>query len=470
MDLEVKEKKKVKVPHVYVIVFFLVLIAAISTWFIPSGEFEYEEINVNGVVRNVAVPGSYKVIPKEETTRAGLIEFMSSFHKGMINNAEVMMLIFIVNGAFALIVKTGAFHAMLGSLLRKLGDKSKIIIPVFFVLFGLGASLFGMNNEYNGLIPIFVGLGTALGYDAMLGFAIIELGRSLGFAAAIMNPFTIVVAQSIAGVPIYSNTPFRIGIFIVFNIIGIYWIFRYARKLEKDPANSLMKDEETMFSFDREELIEYEVTNKHILIFIEMLLALLLIMYGFIKLEWGSIELSGIFLLMGIIAALINGWSPNKIAEEFIEGCRNIVYGALIVGFAGAILVVLKEAQVIDTIVNFMGSSLGRFHPTIAAQGMLFIQTIINFFIPSGSGQAATVIPMMAPIGDLVGVSREITVLAYQMGDGLSNLLWPTCGIVTACGIAGIPIDKWWKFFIPLFGIMYVMQMIIIFIATAIGM
>src|SRR5699024_2181661 len=212
-------------------------------------------------------------------------------------------------------------------------------------------SLFGMNNEYNGLIPIFVGLGTALGYDAMLGFAIIELGRSLGFAAAIMNPFTIVVAQSIAGVPIYSNTPFRIGIFIVFNIIGIYWIFRYARKLEKDPANSLMKDEETMFSFDREELIEYEVTNKHILIFIEMLLALLLIMYGFIKLEWGSIELSGIFLLMGIIAALINGWSPNKIAEEFIEGCRNIVYGALIVGFAGAILVVLKEAQVIDTIV-----------------------------------------------------------------------------------------------------------------------
>ena len=468
--MEAKKTKKLKVPHVYVIVFFLVFIAAVSTWFIPSGEFEYEEINVNGVVRNVAIPGSYKVIPKEETTRAGLIEFMSSFHKGMINNAEVMMLIFIVNGAFALIVKTGAFHAMLGSLLRKLGDKSKIIIPVFFVLFGLGASLFGMNNEYNGLIPIFVGLGTALGYDAMLGFAIIELGRSLGFAAAIMNPFTIVVAQSIAGVPIYSNTPFRIAIFIAFNIIGIYWIFRYARKLDDDPANSLMKDEETMFSFDREELIEYKVTNKHILIFIEMLLALLLIMYGFIKLEWGSIELSGIFLLMGIIAAIINGWGPNKIAEEFIEGCRNIVYGALIVGFAGAILVVLQEAQVIDTIVNFMGSSLSRFHPAIAAQGMLFIQTIINFFIPSGSGQAATVIPMMAPIGDLVGVSREVTVLAYQMGDGLSNLLWPTCGIVTACGIAGIPIDKWWKFFVPLFGIMYIMQMIIIFIATIIGM
>lgn len=468
--MEAKKTKKLKVPHVYVIVFFLVFIAAVSTWFIPSGEFEYEKINVNGVVRNVAIPGSYKVIPKEETTRAGLIEFMSSFHKGMINNAEVMMLIFIVNGAFALIVKTGAFHAMLGSLLRKLGDKSKIIIPVFFVLFGLGASLFGMNNEYNGLIPIFVGLGTALGYDAMLGFAIIELGRSLGFAAAIMNPFTIVVAQSIAGVPIYSNTPFRIAIFIAFNIIGIYWIFRYARKLDDDPANSLMKDEETMFSFDREELIEYKVTNKHILIFIEMLLALLLIMYGFIKLEWGSIELSGIFLLMGIIAAIINGWGPNKIAEEFIEGCRNIVYGALIVGFAGAILVVLKEAQIIDTIVNFMGSSLSRFHPAIAAQGMLFIQTIINFFIPSGSGQAATVIPMMAPIGDLVGVSREVTVLAYQMGDGLSNLLWPTCGIVTACGIAGIPIDKWWKFFVPLFGIMYIMQMIIIFIATIIGM
>ena len=188
-------------------------------------------------------------------------------------------------------------------------------------------------------------------------------------------------------------------------------------------------------------------------------------MSGFLKSGWGTIQLTGVFLMMGIIAALIYGWSPDKIAEEFINGCADIVFGALIVGIARATLVVLQDGMVIDTIINTLANQLVGLPSAVAAQGMLLIQTMINFIIPSGSGQATTIIPIMAPLGDLIGVSREMTVLTFQMGDGLSNLLWPTANIAIGCGISGVPLSKWWKFFVPLFGILYVTQMLTVVFA-----
>ena len=169
--------------------------------------------------------------------------------------------------------------------------------------------------------------------------------------------------------------------------------------------------------------------------------------------------------MMGIIAALIYGWSPDKIAVEFINGCADIVFGALIVGIAKATLIVLQDGMVIDTIINTMANALTGLPTAVAAQGMLVIQTLINFIIPSGSGQATTIIPIMAPLGDLMGISREMTVLTFQMGDGFSNLLWPTANIAIGCGISGVPLSKWWKFFLPLFGLMYVVQMLLIVFA-----
>lgn len=457
-------------PHTFVILFFIVVIAAVCTWIVPSGEFDYEKATINNVERTLVIPGSFHKIPKQEANPAGLIDVMSSFHKGMISASEVMMLIFIVNGAFSMIIKTGAFHALLGTLLKKLHGKEKIIIPLFFVIFALCASIFGMMNEFNGLIPIFVGLGTALGYDAMVGMAIIVLGIYVGFAASIMNPFTLVIAQTIAGVPIYSNFGFRVVCLVIFCTISIWWIFRYGKKIAKDPTKSLMYGEETKYVFNKEELVEFKMETKHILILFEILVALVVILYGFIKCGWGSIQLSGVFLLMGIVAALINGWNADKIANEFLDGCKNIIYGALIVGVAKAILVVMQEGKIVDTLINYMATGLQSLPSYVAAQGMLLVQTLINFVIPSGSGQAATVIPIMAPIGDLLGVSREVVVLAYQFGDGFSNLLWPTCGVAVVCGLAGVPMNKWWKFYIPLFGILYVVQMIILFVAVAMGL
>ena len=460
-----KKKFRLHMPHVFVILFFLVLVASISTWIIPPGQFDYQSVDVNGTMRDLVVPGSFHYIDRSEASPTGIIDFFCSFHRGMIAGAEIMMMIFIVNAAFSMIVKTGAFDCMMGALLRKFDGKEKILVPLFFLIYALGATLFGMWNDFNGLIPIMVGMGVALGYDALFGFAIIILGIGIGFASALMNPYTIVIAQSIAGIPVYSNPEIRIAMFVIFSAMSIWWIFRYGKKIKADPTKSLMAGEKTKFQFDRDELVKLKVGTREKLVLADILVCLIIIMYGFLRSGWGTIQLTGVFLMMGIIAAVIYRWSPNRIAEEFINGCADIVFGALIVGIARATLVVLEDGMVIDTIINSMASLLTGLPPAIAAQGMLVIETLINFIIPSGSGQATTIIPIMAPLGDLIGVSREMTVLTFQMGDGFSNLLWPTANIAIGCGISGVPISKWWKFFVPLFGLMYVVQMLLLVFA-----
>lgn len=460
-----KKKFRLHMPHVFVILFFLVLVASISTWIIPPGQFDYQSVDVNGTMRDLVVPGSFHYIDRSEASPTGIIDFFCSFHRGMIAGAEIMMMIFIVNAAFSMIVKTGAFDCMMGALLRKFDGKEKILVPLFFLIYALGATLFGMWNDFNGLIPIMVGMGVALGYDALFGFAIIILGIGIGFASALMNPYTIVIAQSIAGIPVYSNPEIRIAMFVIFSAMSIWWIFRYGKKIKADPSKSLMAGEKTKFQFDRDELVKLKVGTREKLVLADILVCLIIIMYGFLRSGWGTIQLTGVFLMMGIIAAVIYRWSPNRIAEEFINGCADIVFGALIVGIARATLVVLEDGMVIDTIINSMASLLTGLPPAIAAQGMLVIETLINFIIPSGSGQATTIIPIMAPLGDLIGVSREMTVLTFQMGDGFSNLLWPTANIAIGCGISGVPISKWWKFFVPLFGLMYVVQMLLLVFA-----
>lgn len=463
-----------KVPHTFVLLFFLALLAAILTWVLPPGQYQYEAVDVNGTMRNLVVPGSFELIDPSGAKQAGVVDFFGSFHKGLIAAADVVMLIFMVNGAFSMIIKTGAFNALLANLLKKFRGKDKILVPIMFLVFALGSSLFGMLNEYNGFYPIFVGLGIALGYDALYGTAIVALGAFIGFMGSIMNPFTVVVAQSIAGVPLYSNTPFRIFCFIVFSAISIYWILRYGNKLKKDPSASLVSQDELGIKLeaatDQDELMGVSMTGKHKIILGIVLLALIWIIYGSIKQGWGMIQLTAVFTLMGILAAIVDGWNADRIALEFLEGAKAVAFGALVTGLARSTLVLLQDGKIVDTIIYGMVSNLEGLPPMIAAQGMLLIQTLFNFIVPSGSGQAAITVPILAPIGDILGLTRETVVMAFQFGDGLSNLLWPTCSIAVVCGLSGIPYDKWLRFFVPLFGILYVVQMVLLTVAVAIGL
>lgn len=461
-------KKKFKMPHVYVLLFALIFFAALLTYILPAGEFERVEVEVGpNWTKQVLVPGSYHQV---EASPVNAFEGLISIYRGLVDAAEVVFLSFLAYASFYLVVRTGSMNRFIGWLLRVLKGKQILMIPVFFYVFALGGSMFGMFGEVYGFIPVFVGLGIAMGYDAIVGLSMVCLSTAVGFAAATTNPYTVGLAQKFAEVPLFSGIGYRTLSFVVFTTIAMWWTMRYARKIKADPSKSIMADVDMgKWALNKDDLMKTTMSGRDKLILVILALTMVVLVFGTLKLGWGFEELIGLFLTMGIASAIIAGWGPSKIASEFVDGCRDIVFGALIVGISRAVLVVLQEGNIIDTVILGLAQPLNGLPSWVAAQGMLVVQSLINFFIPSGSGQAATTMPIMAPLADLLHVTRQTAVLAYQYGDGFSNILWPTADIPIICAIAHVPLEKWWKFFVPLFGIMFVVQMLFLMGAVLLG-
>lgn len=467
---EAQEKKPFPMPDTYVIVAAIVLVMALLTWVIPPGTYDYQEVDINGKMRTVPVDGTFHYLDVADANPAGPLDYFKSLYTGCVDAADIIFIIFVCAGTFGILVKTGAFHAGIGTVLKRMGDKDIFLVPILMTVYALGSSLFGMLSEFYGFIPLMVGLGVALGYDAMYGFSIIAIGEYVGFMGATLNPYTVGVAQAIAGIPIYSGTWFRVIALISFILVCSAYVIRYGRKIKKDPTLSVVFGEPSIHAFDQDELDQYKMDWKAIGIIVDVLVTLLVLMYGMMKLGWGYGELAGLFILMSIIAAAIDGWSPNRWVDEFIAGVKTIVWGGILTGVAKAIVVIMEDAHIKDTIIFNLSNSLEGLPKLISVQTMLISQTILNFFIPSGSGQAAATMPIMAPLADMLGISRQVACLAFQFGDGLSNLVWPTCGCVIICALGGISIQTWWKWFLPLAGILFVMQMAFLVLAMVLGL
>ncbi len=464
-----EKKKKIVMPDTLIIVAAVVLLMAILSWVIPSGSYDYHEVDVNGTIRNVAIDGTYHEIDKSEVTTTGILGFFGSLYRGCVSAADIIFVIFCCCGTFGILVKTGAFHAGIGTVLRKLGGKEILLVPIIMLIFGMGGSVFGMASEFYGFYPLIVGLGIALGYDAMFGFGIIAVGEFVGFMGATLNPYSVGVAQTISGVELYSGTGFRAVCFSVFMILSIIYVMRYGAKIKKDPRLSVVYGEKSIHSFDRDELDQFKFTLKDGLVLLDVVVILVILMYGLMKLGWGYPELCGLFLIMSMVAAGICKWSPNKWCAEFIDSAKTVVWGCILTGVAKGIMVVMTDAQILDTVIYSLSNLLKGAPEAISAQLMLIVQTLINFFIPSATGQAAATMPIMAQLADIIGVSRQTAVLAFQFGDGLSNIFWPTADIVIICGLGGISLQKWYKWFTPLFLILLAAQMVMLGIAVAIG-
>ena len=464
------KKRKLAMPDTYIIVGFIVLVMAALTWVIPPGSYDYREVDVNGRMRSIAIDGTFHYLDESESNPTGFLAYFKSLYTGCVDAADIIFVIFTCAGAFGILVKTGAFHAGIGTVLRKMGTKDILLVPILMSVFALGSSTFGMLTEFYGFIPLMVGLGVAMGYDAMYGFAIIALGEYVGFMGATFNPYTVAVAQSIAGVPLYSATGFRAFALASFLLASSAYVIVYGKRIQRNPELSVVYGQESIHALNRDDLEQYRIDAKAVLIIITVLATLGFLMYGMMNLGWGYGELAGLFILMSIIAAGISGWSPNRWVDEFMVGVKTIVWGGLLTGVAKAIVVVMEDAHIKDTIIFALSNSLKGLPAVVSAQTMLVAQTVLNFFIPSGSGQAAATMPIMAPLADMLGVSRQVACLAFQFGDGLSNLVWPTCGCVIICALGGIPIEKWWKWFLPLAGILFVMQMALIALAMVLGL
>ena len=366
-------------------------------------------------------------------------------------------------------VKTGAFHSGIGVLLKKLGNKGLLLVPILMLIFGLGGSIFGMASEFYGFYPLIIGLGIAMGYDAMFGFAVIACGEFIGFMGATMNPYTVGIAQNIAGLELYSGTWYRTVCFVVFQTIAIIYVLRYAKKIEKNPKLSVVYGEKSIHEFSEGDLKSYSFSKSDALVIIDIIVTLVILMLGLMRWEWDYPQLCGLFLIMSMVAAGVKKWSPNRWCSEFIDSAKTVVWGCILTGVAKAIVVVMNDAMIMDTVIFNLSNLLKSAPNSISAGLMLIVQTFINFFIPSGSGQAVASMPIMAQLSDIIGVSRQTAVLAFQFGDGLSNIFWPTADIVIICGLGGIKLEKWYKWFAPLFLMLLAAQIIMVEIAVFIG-
>ncbi len=460
-----KVKKKIVFPDTLIVVAIVVLIVAILSWVIPSGTYEYREQDINGRIRNVAIDGTYHTIDKSEVTTTGFLGFFASLYRGCVDAADIIFVILCCCGTFGVMVKTGAFHSGIGVLLKKLGNKGLLLVPILMLIFGLGGSIFGMASEFYGFYPLIIGLGIAMGYDAMFGFAVIACGEFIGFMGATMNPYTVGIAQNIAGLELYSGTWYRTVCFVVFQTIAIIYVLRYAKKIEKNPKLSVVYGEKSIHEFSEGDLESYSFSKSDALVIIDIIVTLVILMLGLMRWEWDYPQLCGLFLIMSMVAAGVKKWSPNRWCSEFIDSAKTVVWGCILTGVAKAIVVVMNDAMIMDTVIFNLSNLLKSAPNSISAGLMLIVQT----FIPSGSGQAVASMPIMAQLSDIIGVSRQTAVLAFQFGDGLSNIFWPTADIVIICGLGGIKLEKWYKWFAPLFLMLLAAQIIMVEIAVFIG-
>jgi uncharacterized ion transporter superfamily protein YfcC len=465
---EMKPKRKLfKVPHTYVIIFMLVILVALLTYIIPAGEFERVKDVRTG--KTLIVVDSFKYIEQNPT---GIIDVFRAFVKGLNSASSIIFFIFVVGGAFQIISSTGTIEGITGKIAKKFMGKEKIIIPIFLTIFSVFGFTMGMSAEVMMFVPIGIAVARTLGFDAITGTSMIALGAACGFTAGLLNPFNVGIAQSIAEVPMFSGLWLRAILLICLLVVTSIYIIRYTKKIKGNMANSIVADleekEKDTVIVDLNDLKDMSIKNY--MVILTLIVGFGLIIWGVSNRGWWIEELTTAFLIIGIVSGIVSSFGPSQIAKEFVEGAKSIVFGALIVGIARAVLVVMQDACIIDTVVKSLSDLISSFHSSVAALGMYLMQIIINTFITSGSGQAATTMPIMTPLGDLLGVSRQTTVLAFQLGDGFTNSILPTSATLMGyLAVSKIPYEKWLKFMVPLLGIWLSVGAGFLIIATMIG-
>lgn len=525
-----------KVPHTYVIVFAIILLAAIMTWFIPPGKYVEEKREIDGETKTEMVfyyqdnlPDSYqvKVEPKMQTWQV-----FSALFKGFVKQSNIIIFILMIGGAFWIMNQSRAIDIGIFAFLkftRKLENNrimrllgvDNIIIVLVMVMFSIFGAIFGMSEETIAFAIIIIPLAISMGYDSIIGVCMVYIAAHLGFAGAILNPFTIGIAQGLADIPLFSGIEYRIFSWIIINIIGIAFVLIYAHKIRKNPKASLVYEEDEYWrkreQSDNNDItyytpkmawVVYGITlaamvvfsflypvttlavgnssfsiiiipaataifalfgflslRKSVHFFILLLLAytILFLIVGVMGYEWYVMEIATLFMALGIASGMAINKSADEIAKLFLEGVKDILSAAIIVGLAGGIIVVLEDGGIIDSILYGLSKAMGNFGNIASVGVMYLIQTIINIVIPSGSAKAAITMPIMAPFSDLIGISRQATVMAFQFGDGFTNMITPTSGVLIAVlGVARIPYHKWVKWVWPLILIIVILGFLLL--------
>lgn len=457
------KEKKLKLPHVLALLVIMIFIAAIATWIVPSGEFDRE---INSAGRSVVVPGSFHFV---EANPANPWDAFGSIIEGLIGSAQIVFTVFIIGGAFNVLQAAGVVQAYLGKIVKLFNRKEWLLIPIVMILLSTMCTFIGLFELSLVIIPIMIPVCLALGLDSMTAVGLTLVSTVCGFAVGITNPFTVVVAQTIGEMPLYSGTWYRVICLVLFTLVGILYVMRYARKIKKDPSKSIMyeRDQEYIRTTGINE--EHHLTPRKMWAGIAFLVCFLILVFGALWWSWSLNEIATIFIIAAALVGYISGMSTEDLCENFIAGLQSFVVAAFCVGFARGITVILEQGLIIDTIVNALANLIASVPTGISAVAMLFVQLFFNFLVPSGSGQATIMMPIMLPLADIVGITRQTAIIAFQFGDGFSNILWPTMGVLWACiGAAKIKFNEWVKWLLPLMGIWYGLAAVVVFVAQAI--
>ena len=443
--------KQFKVPHVYAIIFALMVIFAVLTWIVPSGSYQRQEVNG----REVTVAGTYEQSEKtyidEETgdevdLRQGVFDVLQAPTRGIQEAIEVVAFILIVGGSFQVITKTGAITSGMGRVVRRFKNKDILIIPIAMVLFALGGTSFGMAEETLPFFAIFMPIMMAMGFDSMTAFMVVFVGARTGYIASTINPFNVLIAQGILGIQGNPQLWLRMIAWVVLTAVAITWVVLYARRVKKNPESSITFEDDIAkkveFAAD-ESALDAEFTGRQKGVLAVFIAGMCLIIWGLVTQGWYMNEISAVFLAMGLLAGVIAGFSQDVIAQEFVAGIADFAFSAIVVGLARGILVIASDGMIIDTILNALATGLGGIPAVLFTTLLYAVENLLAILVPSSSGLAALTAPIFGPLTELMGLNPEAAVWALSMG---SATMSPTSAILVAgLGVCKIKLGQWWK-------------------------
>lgn len=455
--------QRLTMPHTLVVVMSLVIIVLAMSWVVPSGEYERVKVQTNEGERTVTVAGTYKEVQK---IYLGPDMVLTSPIKGFMDGALLICFLLVIGGSFAVLQETGAVEMSIHRLTEAISARpylEGLLIPVLMIIFSLAGSIFGMAEEVIPFVLIFIPLARRLGYDSIVGVAIPFLGAASGFAAAFFNPFTVGIAQSIAGIPLYSGLGYRLVTWVVGTTVMIGYVVWYARRVKRDPAISPVRDIDAgRGSTEPSAAATGSWTLGHILTLVLFVASMVLLVVGVLQWKWYIDQIAVLFLGMGIVLGISGGLGPSQIARTFVAGAKDMVGVVFIVACARALLVITQEAKILDTMLYAASGTLSALPRGVIAQVMFGIQSVINFFIHSGTAQAALTMPIMAPLADLVGITRQTAVYAFQLCEFINPILPTSAVTMGVLGAAKIPWERWARWFLPLMLILCVLSCLLL--------
>ena len=463
-----KKEKQLKAINPMLFLVIILLIVAVLSYIIPAGS--YDRVYDEATERYLVDPDSYHSVERNPTTPFFLL---MSVTLGMQNAAYIIFFLLIIGGMFAILNATGAINNGMANVVRSMKGRELLMIPVTMVVFGCGSAFCANFEEFLAFVPLVLAVCLSMGFDSLTAVGIIFCAAASGYGGAITNAFTTGVAQGIAGLPMFSGMGLRVALFITLLIASICYVMWHARRVKKNPELSSTYEQDRLtaqnVALDVDSVEPLTGRQKAVLVI--FVLGIAFTVWGIVAQGYYIDELAAIFLAIGIIGGIVGGLKPSQICDEFEKGCVNMLFPCIMIGLANAVIVLLEDASIMDPIIHALSSVLNNLSSTVAAWGMFVVQDLFNVLVPSGSGQAAITMPIMAPLADMLGLTRQTAVLAFQMGDAFTNVMAPTGGEILAalamCG--GIPFKKWMKYLAPLFAIWWIIAFVFLAIAVSIG-